>query len=288
MQKKNENKKNKKVVVVAAMALLLALVGISGGETYAKYASNQTDDATATVAKWGYTVSANAKELFGQKYGVATVGKETTIDNVNGVNVVSSSTHNVVAPGTRGSMTMSVNGDAEVLSKITTTLNVRDICLKTSSTPAEDYYPLDWSLEVSAEIDGTVFSTPNLTDMNGATVNTQINDHITLLNTFFVEIAANKSVQYSLTLSWKWDFDNGNDKMDTIFGGLAHNAPAFNSDGTALWDTWDHDSNPSTPDVEKNTYVYQYGTGDLVYTDFDSVFQVAVDGSVTVSQIQDA
>lgn len=296
MQKKNENKKNKKVVVVAAMALLLALVGISGGETYAKYASNQTDDATATVAKWGYTVSANATELFGQKYGIAEAGKQTTIQDA-GVNVVSSSEKKVVAPGTEGQMTMSVNGDAEVLSQINTTLSITDIVLKTKvgDQVQADYYPITWTLEIDAQF--TLKGAQNPTEFNfsskeyngiedGKNVNTRINEDITELNTFFNEIHANSTVEYNLTLSWEWKFDNSMDKWDTIFGGLVNNVATFGTTdvdfGTAA--TWKIENA-----VDKNYYVYQYGTKEeeVKYTDSGSVFQTKVAGSVTVSQIQD-
>ena len=152
MQKKNENKKNKKVVVVAAMALLLALVGISGGETYAKYASSQKDTATATVAKWGYTVSANANGLFGESYDDVDGGFCSPLADDTGVNVnAASNGANVVAPGNQGFASFTVAGDAEVLSEIIFDLNIQDIVLFTTGTDAEinGYKPLAWELVVA-------------------------------------------------------------------------------------------------------------------------------------------
>ena len=73
--KRNENaieKKNlkKKILMVTGLALLLGLVGYTGGTTYAKYVTTaDTVSQTATVAKWGYTMSANAADLFGDAYG---------------------------------------------------------------------------------------------------------------------------------------------------------------------------------------------------------------------------
>ena len=274
MQKKNENKKNKKVVVVAAMALLLALVGISGGETYAKYASNQTDSATATVAKWGYTVSANANELFGQKYGVADANNLSPVGGT-GVNVTGAS--NVVAPGTTGSMSLSVNGDAEVLSNIDTNFTIVDVVLKTKLNGVDQtpYYPLHWTVDVVAkkdteqlDIDGGTDGIQTSKTFNGASAVNDINALIDDVDGFFEKVAVNTPVIYTLTLSWKWEFSVGTatDKLDTIFGGLAKEV-----EGGAT------------------TYTYKYGDSSLdeIHTNNGSIFDTSVDASVTVSQIQD-
>lgn len=278
MQKKNEKKSNKKVVVVAAMALLLALVGISGGETYAKYASSQKDSATATVAKWGYTVTANAKELFGKQYGTAT---NATAINGSGVNVVSRSSNNVVAPGTEGSMTMKVAGDAEVLSQIVTKIKVTDIVLITDKNENDPYYPLDWTLTVTSEKGSETITDTDLDrKYKGATFEAELNSDLAKINEYYAEISANTTVNYSITLAWKWSFDSENDVndlYDTVFGGLVNKVPAFKDDGTANWGN----SNKS--------YIYQNSEAtnqEVTYTDAGSVFQTAVSGSVVVSQIQ--
>ena len=106
--KKNENKErrnSKKVLMVAGLALLLGLVGYTGGQTYAKYITQQTmGSQSATVAKWGYTLNVPTTELFGEKYGNYDSGTKTVkVDNVGGTVIVSSGSNNVVAPGATGS-----------------------------------------------------------------------------------------------------------------------------------------------------------------------------------------
>ena len=60
-----KNKKQKKLVVLAAMGALLALVGVSGSQTYAKYIEETNVPAqSATVAKWGFVAKANVANLF--------------------------------------------------------------------------------------------------------------------------------------------------------------------------------------------------------------------------------
>ena len=277
MQKKNENKKNKKIVVVAVMALLLALVGISGGETYAKYASSQTNNDKATVAKWGYVVSVDVADLFGESYSNHQNNLCTPKLDDTGVNVnAKADDANVVAPGTTGSMTMSVNGDAEVLSMINTELTIADIHLE-ANDGNEDlvYYPIVWTLEVDASIDSTNFEfSAGVTKAtyNGEFANTNLQADLAKIDEFFEHVEPNKAVEYTLTLSWEWKFENNynggaSDKVDTILSGLYYN-------------------NQKTP--SENTFVYQEGLSNETWTDVDSQYTTQVSGTVSVSQIQDA
>lgn len=257
MQKKNENKKNKKVVVVAAMALLLALVGISGGETYAKYLSSQTDDASATVAKWGYVVSAKADGLFGEKYGTAQ--NKTQISD-SGVNVVSTS-GNVVAPGTEGKMTFSIIGDAQVLSKATLNLDVDDLNLNT--TQFDNYKPLNWKLVVTKKV-SVNDANPTVTTLTSVS---EINNYENTFNTALNVVNANTYVDYKFELSWEWLFEDNNvaekDLKDTVFGGLMYNGGVEGAQYT-----------------HSNDKTYEALTG--------SVFETTVNVSLSVQQIQTA
>lgn len=260
MQKKNENKKNKKVVVVAAMALLLALVGISGGETYAKYASSQTDNSSATVAKWGYTVSANAKNLFGKQYGAAdSVSKLSPVDG-SGVNVVGSST--VIAPGTTGNAVFQVNGTAEVKSKVEFNLELTDIVLNATAsaggTDISGYKPLDWSIVMDGHLGSTDLHYEDTLEPTES-ANDFEDDAEAHITSKLSDIAANESLELTITLTWDWDFE-GDDLKDTVFGGLQYKGGAGQS------------------------YLHSDG---VTYTDNISVFTTSVNGSILVSQIQD-
>ena len=59
MQNRENAGKNKKTVLTIAIALLLVLALALGGFTFAKYISQGSGSDTATVAKWGWTISAN-------------------------------------------------------------------------------------------------------------------------------------------------------------------------------------------------------------------------------------
>ena len=50
------------MIIVALLLLLVAVIGF-GGYTLSKYVSNKTSGGTAQVAKWGYTVEADATKL---------------------------------------------------------------------------------------------------------------------------------------------------------------------------------------------------------------------------------
>ena len=277
MQKKNENKKNKKVVVVAAMALLLALVGISGGETYAKYVSSQKDTATATVAKWGYTITANADDLFGESYSGPDANKLCApLADDTGVNVnAASNGANVVAPGTKGSAIFTVGGDAEVLSSISFNLDVRDICLKTNE--AEIYYPIKWTLTVKKD-GNPVYEGTSDADTTTSEIESLCTSAEAKVTDEFTDIEPNTPVDLSISLTWSWAFEGQNDDLDTVFGGLISKASTLIADdGTANWG------------VADKTYNHLTNVGDqsyTTYTDNGSVFTTNVAGTISVSQVQ--
>lgn len=154
--KENENKREKKfskkkVMIVTGMALLLALVGYAGGSTYARYLTSQTTQSqTATVAKWGYVVSANASNLFATEYknGTTTTAEDADKD----VAIQSgSSAKGLVAPGTGGSFSFTIAGQAEVLAGFDITLTGTEVALTYDLDPAAApdavvYKPMKWTL----------------------------------------------------------------------------------------------------------------------------------------------
>ena len=63
--------KNKKLFMVVAIVLMLGLVAGMGAMTYSRYATKyDAPPQSATAAKWGFVVTANAENLFGVKNGV--------------------------------------------------------------------------------------------------------------------------------------------------------------------------------------------------------------------------
>ncbi|MBE6554863.1 MAG: hypothetical protein E7663_01320 [Ruminococcaceae bacterium] len=150
----NKNKMNGKRLFIVAIALLLLVVFTLGGSTFAKYITTKVmPTKQATVAKWGHVITINAEDLFGTDY---TKGQQGTYAEIveadTGVAVNASATSNVVAPGTTGSMTFTIAGTAEVLSKLNVTATGTDIELKanvtknTEQAAAVTYSPVKWTL----------------------------------------------------------------------------------------------------------------------------------------------
>ena len=152
MRQTNTRKKNnlRSMIIVALLLLLVAVIGF-GGYTLSKYVSNKTSGGTAQVAKWGYTVEADATKLFGKNYKFDTTSSVVT-DGTADLTVSSSSTANLVAPGTSGSMTFSVKGAAEVLAKVDIEFTVvNDIVLNYEKDgTAGTYKPVKWTLKKGA------------------------------------------------------------------------------------------------------------------------------------------
>lgn len=222
---KNSNKKS--VFVIALLLLLVAVIGF-GGYTMSKYISSKNSSGTASVAKWGFTVDADASKLFGSNYemksGAASSTVTTEADATKLTVKASNADSKVVAPGTTGSMTFSITGTAEVKSQIAVSLTGNDVVLKyrTSSneeTPLE-YAPVKWTLkkkgETEALVDNKSFGElqAGLAGLN-ATLNPNANYE--------------KAGEY--TIEWAWAFDgtasNANaDKLDTLLGMVATKAGA--------------------------------------------------------------
>lgn len=235
---KNSNKKS--VFVIALLLLLVAVIGF-GGYTMSKYISSKTADGTASVAKWGFEVTANGDGLFGKEYKYdagkkASVIKDDTSATLT-VQAATGNTSNLVAPGTTGSMTFSITGTAEVKSQIAVSLTGNDVVLKYKTSPEGetlDYAPVKWTLKK----DGVVV-TDGATELKNVTL-AQI---ATVLNDYDADVAANATYAHAgtYTLEWAWAFETGdndndkalNNKLDTFLGMISKDSE-FSSytDGT--------------------------------------------------------
>lgn len=220
---KNSNKKL--VFVIALLLLLVAVIGF-GGYTMSKYISSKSDNGTASVAKWGFEVTAKGDKLFGKEYRYDTAKNASVIkDDTSAtltVQAATGNTSNLVAPGTTGSMTFSIGGTAEVKSKIEVSLTGNDVVLKyTTATVADgEYAPVKWTLKKKD------VTTPLL---NGGTF-AQLTTELAKLNAT-VEANATYANAGEYTIEWAWAFEGGNDALDTFLGTIA-NTPATTTDGT--------------------------------------------------------
>ena len=187
------NKKQKRTATIASMAALLAVVLGMGGQTFAKYYDSKEVTAQATVAKWGYVITTNAENLFGTDY---TSG---VIVTSGGKSVSASSTGNVVAPGTSGSVTFSVNGTPEVSSKVT--ISVTGDAIGIYDSTGITYEPIRWTLKK----DG--FDVAGATNVDFETLKTKVANESN-------QYAPKAPVEDEYEISWKWAFANTDSSTD--------------------------------------------------------------------------
>lgn len=220
----SEKSRNKKTIAIVALLLVLVLLLCLGGYTMSKYINSGSGSASASVAKWGYTVTVDTANLFGENY------KGNVVDNVTAdaaqLEVKSSSTGtNVVAPGTTGSMTIKVEGKAEVASKLT--ISVKDGYTDVALNLGESTYnPVKWTLNngTTDEVDGGT-----LADVVTALKKTETYN-------------PGQEVSVNYTLSWTWAFsgafDGYNaDVLDTALGQIANGtavSSVVNSEGATV------------------------------------------------------
>ena len=183
---KKENKK--KVVTLSAMAALLAVVLGMGGKTYAKYfTSANTDAQNATVAQFGMVLTTDASNLWGKQYKEGTDADTLAMVTEDGTLVVSAN-GSVVAPGTKGTVSFSVEGVAEVNAVLSFNINVTS-----EVNIGEEYYPMKWTNSASGKLEDVVI------------------DEIQIP-------ASSDPFTKTIEISWEWPFytDDDTDTLDTI------------------------------------------------------------------------
>ena len=284
---------NKKLLVVLAMVFLLIAIFALGGYTFARYiTSTSAPSNQATAAKWGFVVSADTTNLFSEQYkqGNVVASTESTVD----VQVEAPATNNLVAPGTKGSMTITIGGKAEVASKITFALKdnndadvtTKDIKLEraanaTASVSPKTYTPVVWTVKKGANPLATAGNATTLAACLTA-IETDINALATGANTF---IAPNTTIATTTyTLSWEWAFQTGatdnekaeNDELDTVIGYAAM------PDGTyGNYEVKAGTNNVTVTDTKGTTAT----TDDITYTvEKDIAFAIAL----SIEQVQAA
>ena len=215
-----KTRRNKRIMIVAAIFVLLAAILCLGGVTFAKYVSKGGGKAQATVAKWGCVVTADVDNLFFDAYKDDNTKATWATPTGNGIKISADTKDNkLVAPGSTGSMTITVGGKAEVASFMTFTEGtLNDISLKydaytpegAAEVPAGTYNPIKWTLKK----DGA--------DVTGAT-KTTLAACLTALkkDLGFTGAATQSAVKApgtewgnadgsvkTFTLTWEWAFDN--------------------------------------------------------------------------------
>lgn len=218
-----ENKKtnrNTRLIILAVILALVVLLMCIGGSTLARYiTSKQANVNQATIAKWGFVVTVDTKNLFADNYKD---GKKVA-SGTEGVDV--SATDVTIAPNTSGSMTISVNGSAEVLA----TLNLKvgektsHVGIKGTAEGSVEYRPIKWDL-----LDSENHSV--LGEDNDGTLEKALE----AMNKYFTAHAIDPgtTVNDSYTLTWTWALDQeagdngiaGANRMDTLLSYAAQGA----------------------------------------------------------------
>ena len=225
-QTQNAQKKDnrKSIFVIGLLLLLVAVIGF-GGYTLSKYVTKKNASGSASVAKWGFTVSADAKNLLGQEYKYD--GTNSTV-NAGGDKVTvkaNTSAGNIVAPGTTGSMTFTIGGTAEVKATIAVDMKVTsDVVLKYKTTAAPEaapveYYPVKWALKKTVD-------TTTTTVAENKTL-AELRDELAKLNaTVGAGEAYANAATYTIEWAWAFEVNDGTNELDTFLGKIANDADA--------------------------------------------------------------
>mgnify|MGYP004509090037 CR=1 FL=1 len=221
-QTQNASKKDnrKSILVIGLLLLLVAVIGF-GGYTLSKYVTKKSVQGNATVAKWGLSVKADESKMFGSNYKFETANSVVTADNSSLTVKASSADRRLVAPGTTGSMDITIEGTAEVAAEITFGIKdgYQDVVLAYNTD--KKYNPIKWTLKK----DGTAVT--NGTNVTlAALVGLLKNEKITYT-------AAGTAPTTKYTIEWVWNFevDDATNALDTLLANYA-NDNKNTTDGT--------------------------------------------------------
>lgn len=235
-----KNKTKKRAGIVAVALMLTVAIGATAGNTLAKYISSATvQSQTATVAQWGYTITANTDNMFGENYGEVANSYAKVSDN-NTVVASGESGKNVVAPGTYGYMNVSVNGTSQVNAVLSLTIDTNAFKQVVLSDGADlNYYPINWSVggvEVVNKDNGAVTTADFAPAIAQVFANAKADVEVAVVgNEVLVFIPANISLSdVDLTIKWEWAFDDGTltkdsatnetNVKDTLLGYISYGA----------------------------------------------------------------
>lgn len=213
MQNRENAGKNKKTVLTIAIALLLVLALALGGFTFARYISQGSGSDTARVAAWGFKLSVGNES----DNGFQTIYR----NGDNEVIVEASDSTKVVAPGTAGKMTFSIDGTAEVAAKVTMTVgnnanieqDVRDIgvVLTPGEGDAITYNPVRFTLKKGGTTVQVNEENKIVASDGTAVENVSLGRLATILETSFTEeVRPTEDITKAgtYTIEWSWAFEN--------------------------------------------------------------------------------
>ena len=260
-----KSQKRQKRLVLVAMILMIGLVAGMGAMTYSRYISTTTlPSQEATAAKWGYVITTNVQSLFADTYKKDGSNAIAKVDGSGNVVVKGDSNAIVVAPGTTGSMIITIQGQAEVMAKLTFKLeNLVDI-------EYDGYHPVKWTLKKGED---------PVAGCNGVSLS-ELQTGINAFNASVsnAAIAPNTSVAGTYTLSWEWAFETAGTPEQIAEINAKDSLIGYSAAGVE-WAT--------IANVKCATgATYATFTGDSG-TKYDNIsFNISFDLSITLEQIQ--
>ncbi len=198
----NEKKSLNRFTILIILLTIVALILVSG--TYARYTSTATGEDTAIVASWD--IELNDEKLTvvdpDRSFGLFTTINDTKLDAGGDIVDETDVTDNMIAPGTQGAFTFTIENLSDVTAEYTL-----------SAVVTGQPVPIVYSLDNTAAIgDWTSdLSTLEFFDAADATAND-------------IAIGGNEVI----TVYWQWPFadDGSADTTDTAIGVAAATAEA--------------------------------------------------------------
>lgn len=191
------NKKGLITKIALFCTAFLLIVSTSAVITLAKYVkTSSTPEEVGTVAKFGVTMSWTDNSAFEKTY---------TADTSNSVSTAVSGSVDKIAPGTTGSITLTLGGSSEVAFNLTLTL-VEEYSANwkvSGESGAEAYNPID--ITVTSTVTGANVS---LTHNKNGTSTLNVKD-----------FEAGATISGTITITWNWAFE-GNDAADNYMESL--------------------------------------------------------------------
>ena len=190
-------KKTISLILIGILELLIIIIMITFEGTYAKYITNVKGSDSARVAHWNINTTNNIKDLFASSYTNVIDGTEE---------------QGVIAPGTSGTYSFTINGDVET----SYTLSIVASGTDDVNGAISEYNPIKYSFtkpntgndkdkKTTITIDGLTFEELKEA-INDIDDGSQIHKAGTLCGDIY-------------TIVWKWEKDGDNEK-DTLLGNL--------------------------------------------------------------------
>ena len=190
-------KKTNFLILILIIELLVVISTITFKGTYAKYITAEKGSDSARVAHWNINTTNNIKDLFAASYTNVVDGTEE---------------QGVIAPGTSGSYSFTIDGDVET----SYTLSIVASGTDNVNGAISGYNPIKYSFtKPNTGEDKDVKPTLTIDGMTFEELKKAIND---IDNGSQIHKAGNLSGDI-YTIGWKWEIDGDNEK-DTLLGNL--------------------------------------------------------------------